>query len=145
MRSAAFTIYVLNLAGVIFPFIESGFSANLYHYLNNIISIIMFFIFIVMCIAAFILKKVCEDEYLKKHFEYQFKTMLKFFLFCIILAVINILVVYTAFMHNITTTLFDIFFSCVVLGLIIAPFIIGIWFFYKNAKGLIYLFTGRYL
>ncbi|MDR2081964.1 MAG: hypothetical protein LBP54_08815 [Campylobacteraceae bacterium] len=134
MRTAAFALYWLNLiisvalcAGSIIIVAVPHFSRY------GILSRTILFVFIIACIASFVIKKVCDDEYVKKHFGYQFRTALFFIIAYIVLMIVKenmLLVSYTLIPH-------------LSRGLIITIFAVYIWFLYRNIKGIVYLSINK--
>jgi uncharacterized membrane protein len=137
----AFSIYILNLATVVFAGLQNAFFK--YNYLANAVSEASGVILIILLIASFIFKRICEDDYLAEHFAYQFKTMMVMFLYALVLSigVILALVFFDGFGKNALNSLDALVApSLVLIGIIgIISFIIFIWFLYRNIKGLIYL------
>jgi uncharacterized membrane protein len=133
----AFFIYIVSILIPVAVLVGRLISVN--HYFTDNLSNIISPAYIVLCIIAFVLKKICEDEYLEDHFRYQFKTLLAFILFSIVFTILLTIIGVTAIPGLITGILYLTF------TIFIIAIIVILWFLYKNAKGLMYLFTGRYL
>jgi hypothetical protein len=85
----AYSIYILSLiTAMLLAFLKVFFQ---YHRFTKDISPTLITIFIVFIALSFILKKICEDDYLAEHFFYQFKSMAIIFLYFFILSVYSLL------------------------------------------------------
>ncbi|MDR3178090.1 MAG: hypothetical protein LBT96_03805 [Campylobacteraceae bacterium] len=135
MRLAAFFIYALNLILVVVKGIYSGvFEESIF--------LIAFIITIALCIAAFIFKKICEDEYLRSHFWYQFRTILVLLVFGIVVEIISSFMptADAASTFNDTRALSLSAYLIYMTGIFgVLSIVVGIWFIYRNVKGIIYL------
>ncbi|MDR3177432.1 MAG: hypothetical protein LBT96_00455 [Campylobacteraceae bacterium] len=122
----AFCIYALNL-------ILPAVVYVIFTVTEDIKSSIGFIIVITLCIVAFILKKTCKDDYLKKHFGYQFRTILYSLSLGIAFVFIIMMLALLMLYGNGSDYEFLVFIICILLV------IFTIWFIYRNIKGLIYL------
>jgi uncharacterized membrane protein len=138
----AFAIYILNLAIVVFSALQSAFFKH--SDLAGSFSIMFRVTFIALFITAFILKKICEDDYLAEHFAYQFKAMMVMFLYGLVL-VIGLVLIASLLGGFDKSALISLVAPFMVLLIIVGiiSFILLIWFLYRNIKGLIYLSLNK--
>jgi uncharacterized membrane protein len=133
----AFSIYWLNLivsvalcAGVIIAVVCP------YCNINIIPSRMVFFVFIIICASSSAIRKVSDDEFLKKHFGYQFKTALFFvIIYVALLIIMNVMNLLDINSYTLITNF--------IFGLYITLFVFCVWFLYRNIKGLAYLSANK--
>jgi uncharacterized membrane protein len=97
----------------------------------------VFLLFIALCITVSILKNACDNEYFKKHFKYQYKIALIFFPSYIALVFISVFLV-----NNAAELIVNLIAYCASTLITVT---IGVWFLYKNIKGMVYLVVKKEL
>ncbi|MDR2151647.1 MAG: hypothetical protein LBO72_02395 [Helicobacteraceae bacterium] len=138
MGFAVFAIYVLNLFAMALWRLSYPDEA--------------FFIIVALCITAFALKNICKDEYLTRHFAYQFKTGLAVFVYHAVKMCVEFLIVYfdEIIDKNLNLIQYLNFLNLasallLLYGIVIIGIVTHIWFLYRNVKGLIYLSKNKVL
>jgi uncharacterized membrane protein len=130
----AFFIYISDLI-LALNALKNSFSEKNY-FNKGIYFFLIFLIAIALCMTVSVIQSICKDEYLKKHFTYQTNSLLIYILAPIIFSTL-ILRLASIFIDRHTL---DSYIHCTEILLSV---IVGIWFFYRNIKGIIYLIVDK--